>query len=96
VNRGLARGKAKIGRRIDEEAHWGANWFTMGVEDGRLVTVDDASTEKGVFTLPLRDELIKENPRVLANQPKGTIRLEARMDLAIDLQWKVNNRLLRK
>jgi hypothetical protein len=58
--------------------------------------VDDASTEKGVFTLPLRDELIKENPMVVPNQPRRTIKLEARMDLAIDLQWKVNNRLLRK
>ena len=33
---------------------------------------------------------------VVANQPKGTIKLEARMDLAIDLQSMVNNKLLRK
>jgi hypothetical protein len=54
------------------------------------------SSEKGVFTLPLRDELIKENPMVVANQPKGTIKLEARMEFAIDLQGMINNKLLRK
>jgi hypothetical protein len=52
--------------------------------------------KKKIPSSPLRAELIKENPMVVPNQPRRTIKLEARMDLAIDLQGMVNNKLLRK
>jgi len=35
----------------------------------------------GTFSLPLRDDLMKENPFIVANQPKGSMKLEADVTL---------------
>jgi hypothetical protein len=39
----------------------------------------------GTFSLPLRADLMKENPFIVANQPKGTMKLEADITLQVKI-----------
>ncbi len=42
----------------------------------------------GTFSFPLRKDLLKENPFVIANQPKGSMQLEAKIDLHGNIKTK--------
>ncbi len=45
--------------------------------DSRTGKIPLALNSDGTFSLPLREDLLKENPFIVANQPKGSMSLKA-------------------
>jgi hypothetical protein len=45
----------------------------------------------GVFSVPLRDDLLAEDPWILVNQPRGTMELKWRAGLAASLARQMTN-----